>query len=347
MKQRRLGRTGLVVSEICLGTMTFGNQADERDEPRHPRPRLRGRASTSSTSPRSTRCRPTSSTPAAARRSSAAGWPTSRATALVIATKVAGPGSRLVRRPGARQPHLARPPPHRARRRGQPAPPRHRLHRPLPDALARPRRADRGDAGGADPPRRGRQGALRRLQQRDRLRPDQEPVGAATATAWRATRRSRTTSACSTAASRTSSPRSAGASRSACCRTARSPAACCRASTRTARGPAGARFTLSTSEASPRTQAMTRRFVNERTLESTARFMRIAARRRHAGRDARDRLDADARLRRLDDHRRHGAGAAHRHARRRRGRRCRPTCWRRATRCRRRSATRWGERCIG
>ncbi|MBI3782550.1 MAG: aldo/keto reductase [Deltaproteobacteria bacterium] len=29
MKHRRLGRTGLVVSEICLGTMTFGNQADE------------------------------------------------------------------------------------------------------------------------------------------------------------------------------------------------------------------------------------------------------------------------------------------------------------------------------
>lgn len=30
MKRRRLGKTGLVVSEICLGTMTFGNQADER-----------------------------------------------------------------------------------------------------------------------------------------------------------------------------------------------------------------------------------------------------------------------------------------------------------------------------
>lgn len=29
MKQRRMGRTGLKVSEICLGTMTFGNQADE------------------------------------------------------------------------------------------------------------------------------------------------------------------------------------------------------------------------------------------------------------------------------------------------------------------------------
>ncbi len=30
MKIRRLGRTGLKVSEICLGTMTFGHQCDER-----------------------------------------------------------------------------------------------------------------------------------------------------------------------------------------------------------------------------------------------------------------------------------------------------------------------------
>ncbi len=30
MKIKRLGRTGLKVSEICLGTMTFGNQADEK-----------------------------------------------------------------------------------------------------------------------------------------------------------------------------------------------------------------------------------------------------------------------------------------------------------------------------
>lgn len=29
MQQRRMGRTGLVVSEICLGTMTFGGQCDE------------------------------------------------------------------------------------------------------------------------------------------------------------------------------------------------------------------------------------------------------------------------------------------------------------------------------
>ena len=31
MQVRSLGRTGLKVSEICLGTMTFGNQADERE----------------------------------------------------------------------------------------------------------------------------------------------------------------------------------------------------------------------------------------------------------------------------------------------------------------------------
>jgi aryl-alcohol dehydrogenase-like predicted oxidoreductase len=29
MKTKQLGRTGLKVSEICLGTMTFGNQADQ------------------------------------------------------------------------------------------------------------------------------------------------------------------------------------------------------------------------------------------------------------------------------------------------------------------------------
>src|SRR5438552_829972 len=30
MKIRRMGNTGLKVSEICLGTMTFGHQCDER-----------------------------------------------------------------------------------------------------------------------------------------------------------------------------------------------------------------------------------------------------------------------------------------------------------------------------
>lgn len=31
MKYRKLGRTGLIVSEICLGTMTYGNQVDETE----------------------------------------------------------------------------------------------------------------------------------------------------------------------------------------------------------------------------------------------------------------------------------------------------------------------------
>src|SRR4051812_4663748 len=30
MLQRRLGKTGLVVSEVCMGTMTFGTMADEQ-----------------------------------------------------------------------------------------------------------------------------------------------------------------------------------------------------------------------------------------------------------------------------------------------------------------------------
>ena len=29
MKIRRMGQTGLKVSEVCLGTMTFGHQCDE------------------------------------------------------------------------------------------------------------------------------------------------------------------------------------------------------------------------------------------------------------------------------------------------------------------------------
>jgi len=31
MQRRRLGKSGLVVSEICLGTMTFGKQANETE----------------------------------------------------------------------------------------------------------------------------------------------------------------------------------------------------------------------------------------------------------------------------------------------------------------------------
>ena len=30
MKRNRLGRSGIVVSDICMGTMTFGTMADEK-----------------------------------------------------------------------------------------------------------------------------------------------------------------------------------------------------------------------------------------------------------------------------------------------------------------------------
>ena len=31
MKYKRLGRSGIVVSDICMGTMTFGSQTDEAE----------------------------------------------------------------------------------------------------------------------------------------------------------------------------------------------------------------------------------------------------------------------------------------------------------------------------
>jgi aryl-alcohol dehydrogenase-like predicted oxidoreductase len=34
MEYRKLGQTGLMVSELCLGTMTFGNEADEQTSKR-------------------------------------------------------------------------------------------------------------------------------------------------------------------------------------------------------------------------------------------------------------------------------------------------------------------------
>ena len=134
MKIRRMGRTGLKVSEICLGTMTFGHQCDERDLVRHPRPGRRGAASPSSTPPTSTRCRRRRRRPAAPRRSSATGSQGKRD------RFVAGDQVPDSRRPRAQR-RGAVAPAHPQGRRGQPAPAADRLHRPLPGAFARPRHA--------------------------------------------------------------------------------------------------------------------------------------------------------------------------------------------------------------
>ena len=132
MEFRSVGRSGLRVSVAGLGCNNFGTP--------HRRGRARGRSSTR----RSTRASrsstpPTSTAPAVGgvpRRGRSAG----RRHEVVIATKF---GMRRwatgrTRRGGSRALH-------RARRRGEPAPARHRLHRPLPDALPDPNDADRGD----------------------------------------------------------------------------------------------------------------------------------------------------------------------------------------------------------
>ena len=80
MRTRRLGRTGLVVPEICLGTMTFGAWPTRRRASRSSTwPSTP--ASTSSTSPRSIRCRPMPKWAGAQRGDRApSGWPADRAT---------------------------------------------------------------------------------------------------------------------------------------------------------------------------------------------------------------------------------------------------------------------------
>ena len=60
-----------------------------------------------------------------------------------------------------------------------PHPPRHRLHRPLPDPPQRPHHAARGDPRGAPRPRQGRQGALPRRLLHARLGVREGPAPAA------------------------------------------------------------------------------------------------------------------------------------------------------------------------
>ena len=130
--------------------MTFGSMADEAASLAHPRPRLRARASTSSTSRRSTPCRRTRSG-SGAREEIVGKWLAGRPRdAVFLATKVAGPLGGWFQAP-LRHGKTALDRHHVARAvRGEPAAARHRLRRPLPDPLARRRRADRRDSADAD-----------------------------------------------------------------------------------------------------------------------------------------------------------------------------------------------------
>ena len=284
MKRRRLGRTGLVVSEIGMGTMTFGSMADEACEsapastrrfdagvnfldaaeiyPVPPRSGIRGahRGDLRQVAER------------AGRRDS-----------VIVATKAAGPGARLV--PGARAfgPHRSRPPQPGARRRGQPAAvwaptiidlyqthwpdpgstpsrrPLEALDRLLEDGKLRVRRLQQSRRPTAS--RRvsvdGRPGRAARGLRDDpeQLQPAEPPLRG------RARRRS--------CRARAGEPARLQSHRRAVCSAGKYQ--------RRGRGPQGARFARYRDHSS-RTQSMTRRFVNERSLAATARVHEIRRR---------------------------------------------------------------------
>ena len=129
-----LGHTGVHVSALCYGTMSFGGDADEADVAAPCTAAAATPGSTSSTAPTPTGA-------GAPRRSWAAhGRPPRRA-----GHHHQGRLSHARRE----QRRRALAPPHRARGGGQPAPARHRPDRRLLRPPLRPPHAHRGDAGGA------------------------------------------------------------------------------------------------------------------------------------------------------------------------------------------------------
>ena len=145
MQHVRLGRTGLQVSRICLGTMTFGLQVDEAASLRHPRPA----AEQGHHVPRHRRRLPARRRPhdrgphRGDRRPLAAGQ----------ARRLRG-RDEVLRADGPQAVgHGQQPPPHHGRDRRVAAPAADRLHRPVPAALRRPGRAARRVARRARRPR--------------------------------------------------------------------------------------------------------------------------------------------------------------------------------------------------
>ena len=172
MEYVRLGRTGLRVSRLCLGTMNFGPLTSEADSFAIMDQALELGINFFDTA-------------------NVYGWKTGegvteqiigrwlaqgggRRDRIVLATKVYGRmgGGPNDRRLSAR----AHPP----RLRGQPAAPADRPHRPLPDASRRPGHAVGRDLAGDGDPGRAGQGALRRQQQLRRLAHRAAPTRSAT-----------------------------------------------------------------------------------------------------------------------------------------------------------------------
>ena len=224
MDYRQLGRSGLRVSALTLGTMTFG-----------------GGGKFANVGSTGRRRRPPPDRHVPGRRDQP-----DRHGRRLLRRRLGGdprPGARRPPRPGARGHEGADgdgrrperrgplPAPPDPRVRGEPAPPRDGLHRPLPGARVGRRDADGGDAGRARRPRPRRQGPLRGLLEllglaavegarrlgAARPRALRQPAGLLLAAVARRRVRDR---------ARRASTRASGSSSGA-----RSPAACSRAST--------------------------------------------------------------------------------------------------------------------
>ena len=150
VEYRQLGSTGIRVSELCLGTMTFGNEADEATSRELVDRFLDAGGNFVDTADVYTDGASEEITGRALR---------GRRDDIVLATKVRFPTGDGVNDVGAsRRPH-----PHG--HRGVVAPPRDGVGRPLPDPLLGPAHAARGDAVDARRPRPRGQDPLRRREQ--------------------------------------------------------------------------------------------------------------------------------------------------------------------------------------
>ncbi len=216
MEYRRLGRSGLKVSEICLGTMTFGHGTDAAEAERIVLAALDAGVNFFDTADGY------SGGVSETMLGRALG---SRRRDAVIATKVfnaMGPGPN-------RFGHVACS--HHECRRGQPAPARHRLHRPLLHPSRRRADAARGDAARLRRSRAPGQDPLHRLQQLRGLAADGRRFGSATAKALPGSTRTSRNTAWSFAISRKNWFPPAPSKGSAWWCGRRSPADICRAST--------------------------------------------------------------------------------------------------------------------
>ena len=273
MKRRRLGRSGLMVSEICLGTMTFGSMADEKTSLA-----ILDRAfdagvdfiDTAEIYPV-----PPDTKWAGASEEICGGWLSGRPRdAVIVATKVAGPGGGWFQTP---------------LRSGKTALDRHHIERACEESLRRLRTdyIDLYQTHWPDPdlPIEETLEALDRLVEDGKVR----SVGCSNQSSYGLTRSLWMSDRLGLARYETIQNNFSLLNRrfedelAEACRREQvsllpySPIAGGVLSGKYQDGawPAGARFSRYR-EGGPRTEAMTRRFVNERTLEATARYAEVA-----------------------------------------------------------------------